>query len=414
MALPPWGGRPVFCPKPDHHLTPISLPVTLAPWPYFDSEQIEVASRVLASGMVNSWIGQETNAFEQEFASWCGSSHAIAMANGSLALSAAYLAIGLGKGDEMITTPRTFIATASSAVLLGAKPVFADVDQNSGAITAATIAPLITCRTKAISVVHLGGWPADMPAICELARAHGIAVIEDCAQAHGARIHGHSVGSFGDVAAWSFCQDKILSTAGEGGMVTTSRSDLWDVMWAFKDHGKTHVAVFGREHPPGFRWLHERLGSNFRLTELQSAIGRLQIQRLPDWNAARTRNALLLAAALADLPAVRVPLPPKGIEPAWYKFYAFVEPEALALGWSRDRILSEITEAGYPAFVGSCSEIYLENCFQVAGLAPAHRLPTARLLGETSLMFLVHPTITIEQMACYIDVVRAVVKRSCR
>lgn len=336
------------------------------------------------------------------------------MANGSLALSAAYLAVGLGQGDELITTPRTFIATASSAVLLGAKPKFADVDIDSGSITPATIAPLITPRTKAITVVHLGGWPADMHAICELARAHGIAVVEDCAQAHGARINGQSVGSFGDVAAWSFCQDKIMTTAGEGGMVTTSRAELWDVMWSVKDHGKTHQAVFGRDHSPGFRWLHERFGSNFRLTELQSAIGRIQLQRLPEWTATRTRNALFLADVLSDLPAVRVPIPPEHLTHAWYKFYAFVKPEALADGWNRDRILSEITALGYPVFSGSCSEIYLEKCFQDAGLSPAERLPVARKLGESSLMFLVHPTITFEQMAGYAEAARSVVQRACR
>ena len=391
-----------------------SAAVTLNSWPHFDSDQIDVATHVLGSGKVNIWTGKETRAFESEFAEWCGSSEAIAMANGSLALSAAYLAVGLGQGDELITTPRTFIATASSAVLLGAKPIFADVDPNSGAITAASIAPLITPRTKAIAVVHLGGWPADMPAICDLARAHGIAVIEDCAQAHGACINGQSVGSFGDVAAWSFCQDKIMTTAGEGGMVNTSRPDLWDAMWAFKDHGKTHEAVFGREHPPGFRWLHERFGSNFRLTELQSAIGRIQLQRLPEWTSIRTRNALLLAKALGDLSAVRVPRPPEHLTHAWYKFYAFVQPEALAEGWSRDRILSEIAALGYPALSGSCSEIYLEKCFQDAGLAPVERLPVAQELGETSLMFLVHPTITSEQMGGYAQAVRSVVQKACR
>ncbi len=388
--------------------------MTLAPWPYFDADQIDAATCVLTSGKVNTWTGLETRNFEKEFAAWCGTSHAIAMANGSLPLSADYLAIGLGSGDELITTPRTFIATASSAVLLGAKPVFADVDAESGAISATTIAPLVTPRTKAIAVVHLGGWPAEMPAIRDLARTYGIAVIEDCAQAHGARINGQSVGNFGDVATWSFCQDKILSTAGEGGMITTSRDDLWDAMWAFKDHGKTHEAVFGREHPPGFRWLHERFGSNFRLTELQSAIGRIQLQRLPDWTAVRTRNALLLAEALAGCDAVRVPLPPEDITHAWYKFYAFVKPEALSANWSRDRILIEIASLGYPALSGSCSEIYLERCFQEAGLAPAERLPVARELGETSLIFLVHPSITSEQMAAYAEAVRSVVKKACR
>ena len=253
-----------------------------------------------------------------------------------------------------------------------------------------------------------------MPAICDLARAHDISVIEDCAQAHGALINGQSVGSFGDVAAWSFCQDKIITTAGEGGMVSTSCPELWNVMWSFKDHGKTHQAVFGRDHPPGFRWLHERFGSNFRLTELQSAIGRAQLQLLPEWTAIRTRNALLLAEALSDLPAVRVPLPPENLTHAWYKFYAYSQPEALADGWSRDRILSEISDLGYPAFSGSCSEIYLEKCFQDAGLAPAERLPLARQLGETSLMFLVHPTITVDQMTGYAQVVRSVVQKARR
>ena len=274
----------------------------LAPWPQFGDDQIAAAASVLASGQVNSWTGTETNAFEEEFASWCGCRHAIATANGSLALSSAYLSIGIGLGDELITTPRTFIATASSAVLLGAKPVFADVDADSGAISAATIEPLITTRTKAIAVVHLGGWPADMPAILDLAQAHGIAVIEDCAQAHGARIAGQPVGSFGDVSAWSFCQDKILSTAGEGGMVTTNRTDLWDSIWALKDHGKTHEAVFGREHPPGFRWLHERFGSNFRLTELQSAIGRIQLEQ-------RGQQVHLTRVDRARLGQVLPPLP---------------------------------------------------------------------------------------------------------
>jgi dTDP-4-amino-4,6-dideoxygalactose transaminase len=388
--------------------------VSLASWPQFDAQQIDAAINVLASGKVNTWTGQETTFFQNEFAQWCGADHAIAIANGTLALSAAYLAIGLRPGDELITTPRTFIATASSAVLLGVRPVFADVDSESGAITPATIEPLITPRTKAIAVVHLGGWPADMPAILKLARAHGIAVIEDCAQAHGARIHGQSVGSFGDVAAWSFCQDKILTTAGEGGMVTTHSAEICDAVWAFKDHGKTHESVFGRGHPPGFRWLHDRFGSNFRLTEFQSAIGRIQLQRLPEWTATRTRNALQLAEALADCRAVRVPLPPEGITHAWYKFYSFVDKEALADGWSRDRILSEITSLGYPALSGSCSEIYLERCFQDAGLAPVLQLPVARELGESSLMFLVHPTITPCQMAGYAEAVRSVVLRASR
>ena len=354
------------------------------------------------------WTGEETTAFESEFAEWCGSSQAIAMANGSLALSASYLSVGLGQGDELITTPRTFIATASSAVLLGAKPMFADVDPDSGAITADTIAPLISPRTKAISVVHLGGWPADMSAICDLARAHGIAVIEDCARS--ARINGQSVGSFGDVAAWVL-SDKIMTTAGEGSMVNTSRPELWDAIWAFRITVKLRscLARASIRIPLVTRalWLKlppYRSSEHYRPHPTATSAG---------WTATRTR-CLLLAEALSDLPVVRVPMPPQHLTHAWYKFYSFVQPQVLKDGWSRDRILSEISSLGYPALSGSCSEIYLERCFQDAGLAPADRLPVARELGETSLMFLVHPTITSEQMAVYAQVVRSVVQRACR
>lgn len=390
----------------------------LGVWPSYSQDEIDFAMRVLASGKVNYWTGQEGRLFEKEFALSVHSEYAIAFSNGSTALTAAYHSLGLQAQDEVITTPRTFIATASSAVLLGLKPVFADVDEASGSITSSSIERLINKNTRAICVVHLGGWPADIVPIRKLADAYNLFLIEDCSQAHGAGLfldgEWRPVGSFGDVSTWSFCQDKIISTAGEGGMVATSRHDLWDAMWSLKDHGKTHDAVYARDHLPGFRWLHERFGSNFRLTELQSAIGRNQLQRLPEWTAARTRNALLLADTLADCSAVRVPLPPEGITHAWYKFYAFVKPEALSDGWSRDRILSEIASLGYPAMSGSCSEIYLEKCFQEVGLVPAERLPVARKLGETSLMFLVHPTITQEQMVGYSEAVRSVVLRACR
>lgn len=386
----------------------------ISPWPSFSIQEIEAARKVLTSGKVNAWTGSETSYFQDEFSAYCNTKYSIALANGSLALSASYLALGVGPGDEIITTPRTFIATASSAVLLGAKVVFADVDPDSGSITADTIEPLITPRTKAIVVVHLGGWPADMEPICDLARSYNIAIVEDCAQAHGARIHGQSVGTFGDIGAWSFCQDKIMTTAGEGGMVTTSRSDLWDLIWSFKDHGKSYETVFSSTHKPGFRWLHSRFGSNFRLTEIQSSIGRIQLELLPEWTSLRTRNALQFADAFADLSLVRVPLPSLGLTHAWYKFYAYIKPKALANGWSRDRIIHEISETGYPAFSGSCSEIYLEKCFVDSDMSLANRLPIARQLGETSLMLLVHPTITPQQMSNYIHTVKQVLLRASR
>lgn len=392
----------------------------LAPWPQFDDAQIEAVAAVLRSGKVNAWTGGECRAFEAEFASWCGTDHAIALANGSLALSAALLALGVGRGDEVITTPRTFVATASAPVLLGARPVFADVDPDSQAITAATIEPLITPRTTAIVVVHLGGWPADMPAIVALARRHGVPVIEDCAQAHGAQLlvdgQWRSVGGFGDIAAWSFCQDKILTTGGEGGMVTTSSPELWRRMWSVKDHGKEHGLATAAVDPRSkeFRWLHTHFGSNFRLTEMQAAIGRIQLQRLPDWQRLRSRNAQILVDAIGDHPAVSIPRPPATVRHAWYKFYAFVNPNELAEEWSRLRILEELSDLGVPAYSGSCSEVYLEQSFQQAGLAPESPLPMARRLGKTSLMFLVHPTITSEQMEQMAGLIRQVLDRAVR
>ena len=384
----------------------------LPPWPFYDKSQIEAASSVLESGRVNHWTGNITTQFESQFSEFIGTSHSLSVANGSLALSSAYLALGLGAGDEIITTPRTFIATSSSAVLLGIKPVFADVCPISGAIHPASIEPLITKRTRAIVVVHLGGWPANMPAIMDLARSYNLHVIEDCAQSHGAMIGSNSVGSFGDISVWSFCQDKIISTGGEGGMISTNSAELADIIWSFRDHGKSREAVFNRAHPPGFRWLHEGFGSNFRLTEFQSAIGSIQLSMLKEWTLTRSRNASVLAEELSKFSSLDIPLPGPDITHAWYKFYCFLDPTVLSDGWDRDRIVAEISSFGFPAFSGSCSEIYLERCFQEAGLAPLERLPVARSLGETSLMFLVHPTIDLHSMNQYASCISSVLKRA--
>jgi len=276
-------------------------------------------------------------------------------------------------------------------------PVCADVDRDSGTLTAETVQAVLTPRTKAIIPVHLAGWPCDMDPILKLACERGIKVIEDCAQAHGAKYKGKSVGSFGDVAAWSFCQDKIMSTGGEGGMLTTNDAALWERCWAFKDHGKSYDAVYRREHKPGFRWLHESFGSNWRLTEMQSAMGRALLQSLDEQVAMRRAHAEALIAAWREIPALRVPVPAADRQNSYYKFYAYVRPEKRAPGWSRDRIVEAVNAEGVPCFSGSCSEIYLEKAFGEP-LRPKQRFAVAKELGETSLMFLVHPTLTEEQI----------------
>ena len=384
------------------------LNTPFAPWPSFTVEEGEAVKNVLLSNKVNYWTGTEGREFEKEFAAYCGVNHAIALANGTLALELALYALGIGPGDEVITTSRTFIASASCIVMRGAKPVIADVDPDSQNLIAATIRPLITPRTKAIIAVHLAGWPCDMDGIIALAREHDLRVIEDCAQAHGACYKGRPVGSMGDIGAFSFCQDKIITTGGEGGMLTTNDPELWARAWAFKDHGKSFDAVYNRQHPPGFRWLHESFGTNWRLTEMQSAIGRIQLRRLDDWVATRRRYATMLNEAFADIPALRLPLPTDDIFHSYYKYYVFVRPDRLCDGWDRDRIMNAVTAEGIPCYSGSCSEIYLEKAFTDAGLGPANRLPVAQSLGETSLMFLVHPTLKDEHMAATIQAVTKV------
>lgn len=389
-----------------------------SPWPNFSQQEADAVSRVLLSNKVNYWTGTEGSEFEREFAQFAGTSHAIALANGTLALDLALAGLGIGlhnggnATDAVIVTPRTFIASVSSVAMAGAVPIFADVDKNSGNLTAETIATVLTSNTKAIVAVHLGGWPCDMDPIMALAKEHNLKVIEDCAQAHGARYKGRPVGSIGDVAAWSFCQDKIMTTGGEGGMVTTNDGDLWSTMWSHKDHGKSWEAVCKREHPPGFRWLHESIGTNWRMTEMQAAIGRIQLEKIADWTDKRGANANIIIDALAPFTKedgpIRLPafscsscvetICNKGCLHAQYKFYAYLRPQNLARDWSRDRVIEEIIARGIPCFQGSCSEVYLERAFEGTGWRPEQRLPIAKELGETSLMLLVHPTITNSEM----------------
>ncbi|MCH6257893.1 DegT/DnrJ/EryC1/StrS aminotransferase family protein [Puniceicoccaceae bacterium K14] len=370
------------------------LNTSFSPWPSFTEEEAESIRKVLLSNKVNYWTGTECREFEKEFASWAGSSHAIALGNGTLALDACLAALNISSGDEVIVTSRTFIASVSAIVNAGAIPVFADIDINSQNVTATTIAPHLSSKTKAIICVHLAGWPCEMEPILKLAQENKLFVIEDCAQAHGAKYKNKSVGSFGHTSAWSFCQDKIMSTAGEGGMVTTNDSSIFEKTWSLKDHGKSYRAVYNKQHPPGFRWLHESFGHNWRMTEIQGAIGRIQLSRMQEWHKARTKNALAILNIAGEIDLFRVPKIPAHITHAWYKCYTFVNKSLLKPGWNRDRIINEINALGVPCYSGSCSEVYLEKAFKKMGIQPKQRLQVAGELGETSLMFLVHPTLT--------------------
>lgn len=385
-----------------------------APWPYYAPDEIEAVTRVLTAGRVNFWTGRECIQFESEYASYVGVRHAITLANGTLALELALYALGIGPGDEVVVPSRTFIASASCVVARGATPVVADIDPETQNLTAETIRAVLSPRTRAIVAVHLAGWPCDMEPIMALARERGLYVVEDCAQAHGARYKGKPVGSFGDAAAFSFCQDKIISTGGEGGMFLTNKTALWEKAWAYKDHGKSYDAVFNRDHAPGFRWLHESFGSNWRMTEMQAAIGRLQLARLDEWVATRRRHAACLEAGFSAISGLCITPTAADVRHAYYRYYAFLDLDTLRPGWDQTRVISAINAEGVPCFVGSCGEIYREKAFVDAGWQPAQRHPVAKSLGETSLAFLIHPTLTEQDMRYTCQAVAKVMRAAIR
>ena len=383
----------------------------ISPWPSFTQEEVDAVSKVLLSNKVNYWTGSEGRKFEKEFANWCGSNYAVALANGTLALDLAIKALDIGDNDEVIVTPRSFIASVSSVVNAGATPVFADIDLNSGNITAESIKVKISNKTKAIICVHLAGFPCEMSDIMRLAQKHNLYVIEDCAQAHGAKYKSRSVGSIGHIGCWSFCQDKIMSTGGEGGMVTTSDESLWRKMWAYKDHGKSYEVVYEREHPNGFRWLHESFGTNWRMTEIQAAIGRIQLRRMLDWHNKRMRNAKKIWDTAKNCKGLRIGVIPSYMEHAAYKCYVYVDSCKLKDGWNRDKIINKINNLNTPCFSGSCSEIYLEGAFEHR-FRPNKRLQNARKLGEESLMFLVHPTLSEDEIDRFCRVIKIVIDQA--
>lgn len=377
-------------------------------WPSYAEDEIVTVEEVLRSGKVNYWTGDQGRKFEQEFSCHCDREHAVVVSNGSVALELALRSLCIGDGDEVIVPCRSFIASASSVVLVGAKPVFSDIDPISQVVTVAMLKQAVTEKTKAIIVVHLAGWPCEMKDIMSFARERSLYVIEDCAQAHGASIYGKPVGSFGDIAAFSFCQDKIMTTGGEGGMLVMDNEVHWKKAWEYKDHGKDYESIYSGKHESGFRWVHKTFGTNWRLTEMQSAIGRLQLKKLSTWNRQRKSNAEYLYEGLKDVAGLMINMPGEHINHAWYKFYVFVGKNILNNRWTRDRIISSINAEGIPCITGSCGEIYMEGAFQKSGYVPQERFRNAKLLADTSLMFQLHPTMTANELKDTISAVKKV------
>jgi dTDP-4-amino-4,6-dideoxygalactose transaminase len=393
--------------------TPVRI-TPLPPWPHFAQDEIDAATAVLSSGRVNYWTGTQCAAFEQEFAQCIGTRYAISLANGTVALELALHALDIGAGDDVIVPARSFLATASCVIVRGARPVFADIDPISGNISAATAAAAWTPHTRALIAVHLAGYPCDMEQLVAFARERNIKLIEDCAQSHGATFHGRMTGSFGDIGAFSFCHDKIMTTGGEGGMLVTDDPKLWERAWSYKDHGKSYEAVFARKHPQGFRWLHESFGTNWRMTEMQAAIGRRQLTKLQQWVKARKNNAMLLHRQLQGIDGLRLTETNSHDGHAFYKYYVFVDRTRLGSDWTRERIIDAINAEGIPCISGACSEMYLEKAFTDTRFRPKNRLPVCRTIGETSIMFMVHPTLMPEDIADTATAIRKVMRAAVR
>jgi dTDP-4-amino-4,6-dideoxygalactose transaminase len=377
-------------------------------WPRIPEKAIDSVSNVLRSGKLNQWNNPAVKEFEQKFAKHMGCKYAVAVFNGTVALELCVKTLGLKEGDEVIVTSRTFLASASCVAWYGIKPVFVDVDENSQNISLETIKPSITKKTKAVILVHLAGWPCDVKEICDYCRQKSIYTIEDCAQAHGAKYNGRHVGTWGDINAWSFCQDKIITTGGEGGMVTTNCPYLHKSAWSLKDHGKGYDTVFNKEHPPGFRWLHENIGTNWRMMPMQAVIGSHALDDLEGWVIHRRKIAAAYNNALKDCDGVRLTLPPENVYHAYYKYYFFIEPGKFSV--SRDELISRIDDEGIFCQVGSCSEVYKETALKV--FAPEFELRVAKRLFETSMLLLCDPCISEEAARENIKAVTNILKDS--
>ncbi|KWV92897.1 DegT/DnrJ/EryC1/StrS aminotransferase family protein [Erythrobacter sp. YT30] len=373
-------------------------------WPCHEQDEIEAVSKVLASGRVNSLVhGDQNKAFEKEFADYVGVPFAVAVSNGTVSIELALRALGVGKGDEVIVPARSFFATTSAVVAVGATPVFAEVETDTQNIDPASVERVISDKTRAIACVHLAGQPCDMDRLCDIAERHGLFLIEDCAQAHGAMWRGRAVGSFGDAGSFSFCTDKIMSTGGEGGMLVMKDETVWRRSWAYKDHGKDPIRLREKSNsaPGEFRYCIDDFGSNFRMTEMQAAIGRLQLKKLDDWVARRRENACALVEEATKHPAVSSMNVPDHAFHTFYKCYVLLDLQLLPEGVSRSMVLAALMAEGIACGSGSCPDMSREGAFSDLEVRRDGDLAASHEMAARTIMFQVDHTLTPEDTARY-------------
>ena len=392
-------------------------------YPYFNQNILNSVQKVLKSGRVNYWTGNECKEFEQEFSKYVKNKYSLTVSNGSVALEIALKALNLKKKDQIIVSPRSFIISASCVLNLGLKPVFADVDDN-GNLSIKGIKKAYNKNIKAIILVHLNGLSCDLDPILKFVKKKKFFLIEDCSQAHGAVYKNKKVGSFGHVSTWSFCQDKIISTGGEGGMISTNNRRLWLKLWSLKDHGKNYKSVFGKKHKTGFKWLHNDFGSNYRMTEMQAVIGREQLKSLDKQIKKRNLIANLYLNGLKDYYSKHDILKKpdfkfatfaskQNLKKSNYNVHAFYR---LNLYINKDKInqnelIQQLNKNKINCGVGSCPEIYREKIFMKSKFYPKKRLLNAKLLGETSIMFPINPNTSIKKVKLEINSIKKILNK---
>ena len=388
----------------------------------YDNQQINKVIDILRENKTNYWTGNECKNFEKEFSNYHGTKYSVTVFNGSVALEIALKALNLKKTDKVIVTPRSFIISASCVLNLGLKPIFADVDDN-GNLSIEGIKKVYNKNVKAIILVHLNGLSCDMDPILKFVKKNKIYLIEDCSQAHGAVYKKKKVGSFGDISTWSFCQDKIISTGGEGGMISTNNKKLWLKCWSLKDHGKNYQSVFHKKYKTGFRWLHDNLGSNYRMTEMQAAIGRAQLKSLDNQIKKRNFIANLYLNELKnfyqndiikkiDFKCETCPLKSsiKKCDKCRHSFYRlnlFVNKNKV----NQIKLIEEFNKNMIECGVGSCPEIYKEKIFKKIKFYSKIKLANAKLLGNSSIMFPITPHKSLYSINKEIKKIKIILKK---
>lgn len=376
-------------------------------WPIVSKQEKILINRVLNSNKLNYWTGHNCKLFEKEYSNFFNKKYGISVCNASVGLDISLKALNLQKDSEVIVSPRSYVSSASCVINNNLKPVFADIDINSQNMCPKSIKQLINKKTKVIILVHLAGYPCEMNEITSIAKKNNIFLIEDCSQSHGSSYYGRYTGSFGDIAVWSFCNDKIINTLGEGGMICVNDDKIYKKIWSLKDCGKNFNKIINKpSNTYNFRWIHDFNGTNLRMTELQAAIGRHQLKKLTGFVKLRKRNANTIYDALKKSNLAIIPKIPDYISHSFYRCYILLNFKKIKKNWSKEKIIKHLNLEGVECNSGSCPEIYKEKVFKNLGYKFDKK--NAKSINQSAISFLVHPTISFKSIKMKAKIIKKI------